>query len=90
MSRKARLTSHQAEVFGRLERHSTPVVSLEHEDGTVEVLKRKWIDSRQIGSGGALDHIVAKGYAERREVRGPRGGYHYEYRPLTDAREVSA
>lgn len=83
MSSRQRLTTHQSEVFARLERVSVPTVTLEHEDGHTEVLQRRWIDSRRIGSAGALDHLVAKGYAERREVRGPRGGYHYEYRPVT-------
>lgn len=79
------LTSHQAEVWGRLKRHCRPSVTIEHEDGTVEVLQRRWVDVRTIGSRGALDKLVAKGYAEMREQRGPRGGYLYEYRPLEGA-----
>lgn len=81
-TKRRRLTSHQAEVFGRLTQRSRPTVTLEHDDGSVEVLQRRWVPLREIGSGGALDHIVDKGYAERREIRGPRGGYHYEYRIL--------
>lgn len=81
---KRRLTSHQQEVFGRLTALSRPTVTREHDDGTVEVLQRRWVPLKNIGSRGALDHIVEKGYAQRRNLTGPRGGSRLEYRLFGD------
>jgi len=65
-----RLTRHQADVLARLTRLS--------DNGT------RWVALDTIGSRGALDHLVDKGYAERLESVGPRGGRLFHYRKLTD------
>ena len=61
-----RLTSHQREVLGRIQR-------LSRGGG-------RWAHERHIGSHGACWHLVNKGYVDVREVAGPRGGTSYEYK----------
>lgn len=68
MSAAPKLTPHQANTLGRLRSYSR------HEG--------RWVPLHIIGSKGALDKLVEKGLAERHELRGPRGGTHYQYRPL--------
>lgn len=80
-----RLTPHQAEVFGRLERRAAAVRDAE----TDAVVAYRWVPEAQIGSHGALWHLVRKGLVEAREVRGPRGGRSFKYRP-TRPSEASA
>jgi hypothetical protein len=63
-----RITAHQRAVYDRIVRLSRET--------------RRWVASDFIGSRGACEHLVAKGYLARREVVGPRGGITYEYRPL--------
>ncbi len=76
-----RLTSHQAEVFGRLKRRSG--IHGRH-DGDGRLIEWGWVHEDEIGCHGGLSRLVLKGYAERREVRGPRGGYSYDYRVIGD------
>jgi len=66
-----RLTPHQREVWKRLCKYASND-NARGGDG--------WVSAKDIGSRGALDHLVAKGYAERKEDIGPRGGSHYFYR----------
>lgn len=66
---RARLTPNQHD---RLLRLARPM----HRD--------RWILGRECGGEAALDHLTAKGYAERKLEYGPRGGHLYHYR-LTDA-----
>jgi hypothetical protein len=65
-STKKRLTPHQKEVYGRLQRLSG--------NGN------RWVPSTLIRCVGACEHLVDKGYALREERSGPRGGTHYFYR----------
>ncbi len=62
---RPKLTPHQGEVLRRLIRLSKD---------------ERWIHERYIGCHGALWRLIHKGYAEAREVIGPRGGVSYEYR----------
>lgn len=68
MSARPRLTPHQREVLGDLRRRSGS--------------KHRWVDVRDIGSRTACEHLVAKGYAERKVDHGPRGGELLSYRPV--------
>jgi len=61
-----RLTPHQRAVYARL--------------GLLSREGMRWVPERNLGSHGALWRLIHKGYAEAREVIGPRGGIHYEYR----------
>jgi hypothetical protein len=67
---RPRLTPHQRDVLRDLERVS------ERLD-----VRGSWVGLDVIGSRAGLDHLVDKGYAERRMTYGPRGGEHPEYRP---------
>lgn len=64
---RRRLTPHQREVYDRLVLRA---------GGT-----RAWVPLANLGSRTALQHLVAKGWAERQELRGPKGGSLLEYRP---------
>lgn len=44
-----------------------------------------WVHLSMIGSQGALDRLVAKGYAEVDVYYGPRGGEHRRYRPKEES-----
>jgi hypothetical protein len=74
VSARPRLTSHQAEVLERLRRQSHNRPS-------------GWVHLAVIGSRGGLEHLVSKGFAERRTEPGPRGGEHPYYRPVRRAGE---
>lgn len=63
-----KLTTHQAEVLARLKR-----LSGRYGNG--------WVAVRYIGSRGALEKLVEKGWAQVDVRRGPRGGEHRYYRP---------
>jgi hypothetical protein len=66
VSGRPTLTPHQADVLVDLRRMSRG--------------GERWVHERYIGSHGALWKLVRKGFAEAREVRGPRGGITYEYK----------
>lgn len=67
---RPRLTPHQAEVYGRIHRRAGR--------GLVTT-------DEQIGSAGAVQHLVEKGYITRTLHRtGPRGGETYRLE-LTEA-----
>jgi hypothetical protein len=67
MNDRRRLTPHQRYVLAQLERMSRG---------------GNWISLDNIGSKGALEQLVDKGFAQRDELAGPRGGRHLYYRPL--------
>jgi hypothetical protein len=73
MTRRS-LTSHQREVWHRLRRWTNRTPS-------------GWVHSSILGSVGALDHLVDKGYAERDSYSGPRGGEHHRYRAIEQTSE---
>jgi hypothetical protein len=59
-----------------------------HQRETLHTLKRwsnrtqdHWVHGSMIGSSGALEHLVRKGYAEVDIYYGPRNGEHRRYRP---------
>lgn len=95
--KRVRLTPHQKEVLGRLERLSRParpagypwresddVVRLRWMEEYVKVHgrpERKWVSGRDVGAPAGCEHLVEKGFAERRVEYGPRGGEHLFYRP---------
>jgi len=62
----------------RLTRHQRLVLS--------DVIRRshgqpgRWVQGRDIGSPGALAHLVAKGYLSVQVSYGPRGGEYRAYR----------
>lgn len=70
---KPRLTSHQREVLARLRKRS---------ETSGRVGQGGWVRADVIGSAGACAHLVDKGYVERKEESGPRGGEHHYYRPI--------
>jgi hypothetical protein len=70
MTARPRLTPHQRRTFDRL-------VHLTRWQST------GWVPAESVGSRGALDHLVRKGWAERTvQSVGPRGGERYAYRPV--------
>lgn len=72
-----KLTKHQRETLLRLARLSrTQAIEGVRPDGFA-----RWILDKDCGGPAALEHLYDKGYVERQTRRGPRGGYHYYYRP---------
>lgn len=65
-----KLTKHQKETLLQLCRMSRKNVDA-----------YEWILDKDCGGPAALEHLYDKGYVERQTRRGPRGGYHYYYRP---------
>jgi hypothetical protein len=68
---RVKLTPHQREVFDRLTR--------------VSGRNRRWVAFRYIGSRGALNKLVSKGYVESLVEYGPRGGERWSFRPIEEA-----
>jgi hypothetical protein len=64
---RGKLTPHQREVYGRIERLSR--------GGT------RWVAGENIGSLGACNHLYAKGWITVDIQYGPRGGERPMYRP---------
>lgn len=64
---RPRLTPHQRAVLGTVQRYASRTV-----DG--------WVRGSDVGSAGALAHLVRKGYLVRRTDIGPRGGQMHFYR----------
>lgn len=71
MTRRS-LTPHQRDVWHQLKKWSRITGG------------SGWVHGSVIGSVGALDHLVDKGYAEVDEYSGPRGGQHRRYRPTSE------
>jgi len=65
------LTKHQRAIWNQLKRWSNHT-------------QDHWVHGSMIGSSGALEHLVRKGYAERDVYYGPRGGEHRRYRPTRE------
>lgn len=65
---RRRLTPHQRDVLADLRLRS-------------RLLGGDWVNARDIGSRSALEHLVAKGWADVEDRRGIRGGIHRFYRP---------
>ena len=65
---RPKLTPHQKTILAMLTRMS--------DNG------RRWVPLSNIGNKGACGHLVAKGYAERLEETGPRGGRLFSYRTM--------
>lgn len=74
-----RLTPHQKDTLLTLARRSMLLAT--ERPG-------RFVFSKDCGGPAALDHLVAKGYAEREYRPGPRGGEHYYYRPTGLGYEV--
>lgn len=76
---RPKLTPHQANTLGALQTFSRGygrrASGCDHVAG--------WVPLSAIGSKGGLNKLVAKGYAERMETSGPRGGARYWYRPTS-------
>jgi hypothetical protein len=70
------LTKHQRDVYNDIVRMSRRLRS----DGVAYV----WVDGQHVGSRGACDKLIAKGWIESRVDRGPRGGEYYSYRPIVE------
>jgi len=68
----SRLTPHQRNIYGQVLRRSVRA-SLPGQ--------RLWVPATAVGSRGALAHLEEKGYLERTQKSGPRGGTRYLYRP---------
>lgn len=71
---RPRLTPHQREVYERIiHRYSFPWC------------KANGVPAAQIGSRGAIDHLIHKGYVEvQRTEYGPRGGERQFLRPVIE------
>jgi hypothetical protein len=67
----ARLTPHQRDTLADLRRRARLLSGNGY----------GWVYGRDVGAPTACEHLVRKGYAERKIVRGPRGGEHRYYRP---------
>lgn len=65
---KSRLTKHQAEVFSRIQRYW----------GRYKHLSQG-VPAYYIGSRGACQHLVQKGYITEQIFYGPRGGEEPHY-----------
>jgi hypothetical protein len=78
--RRGKLTKHQREVY----------------DFIVRVSRRRgpdryvWINESSIGSRGACNKLVEKGWVESKVEYGPRGGEYFSYRPIVDTPEVQS
>lgn len=68
MTTHARLTPHQKSTLARLN-----TLAQHARDG--------WVLAKDSGAPAALEHLMAKGYAARKEEVGPRGGRILYYRP---------
>ena len=67
MSARPKLTPHQREVYDRMMRIGN---------------REGWVQFKWLGSRGACNKLVAKGYAEHRFTYGKGGGEHSWYRAL--------
>ena len=74
-----RLTPHQKWALERLERLSRPIVR----DGLGAPITWRWVHVKDTGCPAAMEHLVRKGYADLDVARGPRGGEHRYYRPVS-------
>lgn len=74
-----KLTPHQRWALLHLERHAPARL-----DG------ERWASVKDTGSPTAMEHLVRKGYAERRNETGPRGGELRYYRPTARGYEMAA
>ena len=68
---KGKLTPHQREVYDRIARFSRRGSD-------------RWVDARNIGSLGACNKLVEKGWITVDITYGPRGGEQYWYLPTTE------
>jgi hypothetical protein len=73
---KGKLTPHQREVYNRILRISRRL--------SPDVSRYRWVDAGNIGSRGACAKLVAKGWIAERRDYGPRGGEHFQYRPIVE------
>lgn len=75
VTKLGRLTPHQRRVYDRLERFFLRRLGS----------RDPWVPLDKVGSRGALEHCVVKGWARRQVTLGPRGGEHLSYRPTPEA-----
>jgi hypothetical protein len=80
--RRGLLTKHQREVYEDILKLSRRLAS----DGFMF----RWVDGGHVGSRGACDKLVEKGYIEVQIQRGPRGGEYPLYRPIVDSSTTSS
>jgi hypothetical protein len=76
-STRGKLTPHQREVYDRLVR-----ISRRRPLAEGEPVRYVWVNAGYVGSRGACVRLVEKGWIEVQSETGPRGGVHYEYRPV--------
>ena len=76
--KRGKLTKHQREIYNDIVRMSR------RRDRWV------WVDAAHVGSRGACNKLIAKGWIESQVETGPRGGEYYSYRPIVDSSTTSS